>query len=109
MADGFKGREKGYEAKYQNDQEMLFKITARRNKLLGLWAADKMGISGADAESYAKDVVASDLEEPGDADVVRKGLGDLKDKGIALDEAGLRREMDRLGATARDQIEAARK
>ncbi len=109
MADGFKGREQGYEAKYQHDQETLFKITARRNKLLGLWAAEQMGISGNEAESYAREVVASDFEETGDADVVRKVLGDLKNKGIVLDEPGLRKEMDRLGATARQQIEAAGK
>jgi hypothetical protein len=107
MADGFKGREKGYEAKYQNDQEMLFKITARRNKLLGLWAAEQMGISGDKAESYAKEVVASDFEEVGDADVVRKVIGDMTGKGLEITEQGLRKEMDRLGATAREQIEKA--
>lgn len=105
MADGFKDREKGYEAKYQHDQEMLFKITARRNRLLGMWAAEKMGISGDAAESYAKEVVASDFEEAGDADVVRKVIGDLTGKGIEITERALRLEMDRLGATARDQIE----
>ena len=107
MADGFKDREKGYEAKYQHDQEMLFRITARRNKLLGLWAAEKMGISGDAADSYAKEVVASDFEETGDADVVRKVIGDLTGKGIEITERALRQEMDRLGATARDQIEKA--
>jgi len=105
MADGFRDREKGYEAKYQHDQEMLFKITARRNKLLGMWAAEKMGISGANAESYAREVVESDFEEAGDADVVRKVIGDMTGKGIELTERALRQEMDRLGATARDQIE----
>jgi len=78
MADGLRDREKGYEAKYQHDQEMLFKITARRNKLLGLWAAEIMGISGDAADAYAKDVVASDFEEAGDADVVRKVLGEIE-------------------------------
>ena len=105
MADGFKDREKGYEAKYQHDQEMLFKITARRNKLLGLWAAEIMGISGDAADEYAKEVVASDFEEAGDADVVRKVLGDLNDEGAPTDEAALRKQMDILGDAARDQIE----
>ncbi len=86
MADSFSDREKGYEAKYQHDQEMLFKITARRNRLLGMWAADRMGMIGAAAESYAKDVIVSDFEEQGDADVVRKVLGDLTAKGIDIDE-----------------------
>ena len=105
MADGFKDREKGYEAKYQHDQEMLFKITARRNKLLGLWAAEIMGIGGDAANAYAKEVVASDFEEAGDADVVRKVLADLKEKGAATNEAALRKQMDILGDTAREQIE----
>ena len=105
MADGFKDREKGYEAKYQHDQEMLFKITARRNKLLGLWAAEIMGISGDAAEEYAKEVVAADFEEAGDADVVRKVLSDLTDKGAATDESALRKQRDVLGDTARQQIE----
>ncbi|MBK17945.1 MAG: aldolase [Rhodospirillaceae bacterium] len=105
MADGFKDREKGYEAKYQHDQEMLFKITARRNKLLGLWAAEIMGLSDDAAEEYSKEVVASDFEEAGDADVVRKLLGDLNDKGSPIDESELRKQMDILGDTARQQIE----
>ncbi len=105
MADGFKDREKGYEAKYQHDQEMLFKITARRNRLLGMWAAEQMGLTGPAAESYAKDVIVSDFEEQGDADVVRKVLGDLTAKGIDIDEKGLRKEMQRLGEEARAEIE----
>ncbi len=106
---GFKDREKGFEAKYQHDQETQFKITARRNKLLGLWAAGKIGLSGADAEAYAKEVVAADFDEPGDGDVVRKVLGDLTGKGVTIDEHGLRREMEKLGATAREQILAEAK
>lgn len=105
MSDGFNGREKGFEAKYQHDQEMLFKITARRNKLLGLWVAEQIGLSGGDADAYAKEVVVSDFEEPGDADVVRKVLGDLGGKGIDITEKALRVEMTRLGEIARQQIE----
>ena len=106
MVDGLKDREKGYEAKYQHDQEILFKITARRNKLLGLWAAELMGISGDDADAYSKEVVVSDFEEAGDADVVRKVLGDLNGKGVAIDEVALRKQMEVIGETARQQIES---
>ena len=101
---GFNDREKGFEAKYGRDQETQFKVTARRNKLLGLWAAEQLGLAGVDAESYAKEVVAADFEETGDADVVRKVLGDLTEKGVTADERTVRREMDRLMQTARQQI-----
>jgi len=101
---GFNDREKGFEAKYQHDQETQFKITARRNKLLGLWAAGKMGLGGADADAYAKEVVVADFEEAGDDDVLRKVLGDLTDKGLGLDAKAVRKQMDTLMATAREQI-----
>jgi hypothetical protein len=104
MSNGFKDREKGFEAKYHHDQETEFKIVARRNKLLGLWAAGELGMSGADAEAYAREVVASDFEEAGDADVVRKVMGDFSAKGKELGEPRLRKEMDQLMAVARDQI-----
>jgi hypothetical protein len=103
---GFNDREKGFEAKYQHDQETQFKITARRNKLLGLWAAEQMGLGGADADAYAKEVVVADFEEAGDDDVLRKVLGDLTDKGVAIDERAVRKEMDALLATASAQITA---
>ena len=102
----FDEREKGFEAKYKREQEIQFKVTARRNKLLGLWAAEKMGIAGADAGAYAKEVVISDFEKPGEEDVVEKVMGDFTDKGVATDEAELRKEMERLMALAREQIEA---
>ena len=73
----FDDRKKAAEAKFKHDQEFQFKVIARRNKLLGLWAAEKMGIAGDDAEAYAKQVVMADFEEPGDDDVVRKVRGDL--------------------------------
>ena len=101
---GFDDREKGFEAKFQHDQETQFKITARRNKLLGLWAAEQMGLGGADAEAYAKEVVIADFEEAGDDDVLRKVLGDLTDKGVGLDDKAVRKEMDALMATASEQI-----
>jgi hypothetical protein len=107
MTGGFDEREKGFEAKYRHDQETEFKITARRNKLLGLWAAEKMGIEGTSADAYAREVVTADFEEVGDADVVRKVLGDFKTKGLAVDEPMLRKEMERLTGVAREQITAA--
>ena len=82
----FDDREKAFEAKFALDEEMAFRITARRNRLLGEWAARKMGLTEAEAEAYAKDVVRSDFEEAGDHDVVRKVLGDLTSAGIDCDE-----------------------
>jgi hypothetical protein len=102
--NGFDDRGKGFEAKYKVDQETQFKIIARRNKLLGEWAADQMGITGDDAANYAGEVVASDFEKPGDSDVVEKVLKDLAAKAITLDESDLRKKMDELTAVARDQI-----
>lgn len=99
-------RKKGFESKFAHDEELRFRATARRNKLLGLWAAEKMGLSGGDAESYAKEVVASDFEEAGDDDVLRKVLGDLKAKNVDQSEHQVRRTMDELMATAIDQIQA---
>ncbi|MHA1566659.1 MAG: DUF1476 domain-containing protein [Alphaproteobacteria bacterium] len=100
----FNEREKGFEAKFKHDEEFRFKVTARRNKLLGLWAAEKMGLTGEDAAAYGKDVVKADFEEPGDDDVLRKVLGDLQAKGIDISEHLLRKQMDELMATATDQV-----
>jgi hypothetical protein len=102
----FDDRKKGFENKFAHDEALRFKATARRNKLLGQWAAEKMGLSGADAESYAKDVVAADFEEAGDDDVVRKVLADFKDKNVDQSEHQVRRTMDELMATAIDQVSA---
>jgi hypothetical protein len=100
----FSDREKAFETKFQKDEELRFKVTARRNRLLGLWAAEKMGISGGDADAYAKEVVASDFEAPGDDDVLNKVLKDLTGKGIDISEHGVRHEMDRLLDEAKRQI-----
>ena len=100
----FDKREKGFEAKFQHDQETQFKITARRNKLLGLWAAEKLGLEGDDADCYAKEVVASDFEKPGDDDVVEKVMGDFSNKSVDVSEKDLRKEMERLMAVASEQI-----
>ncbi len=96
----FDKREEGFEKKFALDQEQKFKAEARRNKLLGLWVAEKLGMSGDEANAYAKEVVASDFEEAGDGDVVRKVMGDLAAKGVALTEAQLRVKMDELMAQA---------
>ena len=105
----FDDREKGYEAKYKHDQEALFRITARRNKLLGLWVAEQLGKTGADGEAYAKEVVASDFEKPGDDDVIMKVLKDLEAKGINFDMDDIRKKLAVYGDEARRQIEAEAK
>jgi hypothetical protein len=102
----FDSREKGFENKFAHDEELRFKATVRRNKLLGAWAAEKMGMSGADADSYAKEVVASDFEEAGDDDVVRKVAADFKAKGVNQSEQQIRSTMSDLMVTAIAQIEA---
>ncbi len=95
---------KGHEIDFLRRGEMEFKVIARRNKLLGLWAAEKMGMTGGTAEEYGKEVVVSDLEEPGDADVFRKVMKDFAEKGVGVSEDGLRQEMDALLGVARGQI-----
>jgi len=100
----FNDREKAFEAKFQKDQELQFKVTARRNRLLGLWAAEQIGLDGQDAEAYAKDVVVSDFDEPGDDDVLRKVVGDLQGKGVDTDDATVRKQMDTLLEKAKQQL-----
>ena len=101
----FDDRKKGYESKFAHDQELEFKSMARRNKLLGLWAAEKLGLDGSAAEDYAKEVVKADFEEPGDEDVFRKVRGDFDAKGVDQSDHQIRRTMDELMATAVQQIE----
>lgn len=100
----FDDRERAEEARYALDQETQFKVNARRNKLLGLWAAELLGLSGADAEAYAKSVVIADLEEAGDDDVVRKVRGDLEKANVARSDVQIREEMARLLPVAREQV-----
>ena len=97
----FDDREQTFEKKYAHDAEMQFKAEARRNKLLGLWAAGLMGKNGADAEAYAREVIKSDFEEAGDEDVFRKVSGDL---GSNADEATIRAKMAELMAEAKNQL-----
>lgn len=103
----FEEREKGFENKYKHDQDKLFKITARRNKLLGLWAAGQMGLQGADAEAYAKEVVVADFQKPGSEDVIEKVVADFKARGIALEESKVRHEMQKCAVEAEAQINAS--
>ena len=100
----FNEREKGFEKKFERDQETLFKVNARRNRLLGAWAAEKLGLTGEEADAYAKSVVVADFEKPGDDDVLQKVLGDLTAKGVAISEHQVRRQMDALLAVAQEQI-----
>ncbi len=100
----FDDREKGFERKFAHDAEMQFKAEARRNKLLGLWAADKMGITGDAAAEYAKSVIKADFEEAGDEDVYRKVSGDFTDKGVQFEEAELRRQMANFLTEAKAQL-----
>ena len=104
MADAFNDREKSFEAKYKQDQELEFKISARRNKLLGEWLAGELGIKGDAVEAYAKDVVIADLEEPGDEDVVRKVMADIAEKNLDITEATIRGKLAELEAVARGQL-----
>jgi hypothetical protein len=102
----FDKREEGFEKKFAHDEELKFKATARRNKLLGLWAAEKLGIAGPAADAYAKEVVATDFEEPGDQDVFRKIRKDFDAKGVAQSDHQIRRTMDELMEQAIAQIKA---
>ncbi len=100
----FKDRERAEEAKFALDADTQFRVQARRNKLLGHWAAERMGLSAAETESYAKAVVQADFEEAGDEDVIRKLLGDLVSAGINADEAEVRAALVEKQAEAHAQI-----
>lgn len=100
----FDERQKGQEAKFAFDAEKKFKAEARRNKLLGIWAAELMSLSGDEAKAYAAEVVAADFEEAGDEDVFRKVSSDLKAKGISIGDDVIRQKMDTLVAVANEQI-----
>ncbi len=104
----FDKREEGFEKQFAVDQELQFKATARRNRLLGLWAAAKLGLSGAEADNYAKDVVAADFEEAGDHDVFRKIRQDFDAKGVPESDHQIRRTMDELMAKAVLEIKAGK-
>jgi hypothetical protein len=100
----FNDREKAFEKKYERDQDLQFKATARKNKLLGLWAASLMGKSGADAEAYAKEIVLANFEKPGENDVLHKLMKDLAAAGKPTEEHTIRRQSERLMVEAKEQI-----
>jgi len=99
-------REKAFENMFAHDQELKFKAEARANKLLGLWAAEKLGVSGADAETYAKTVVMADFEEAGHEDVFRKVRGDFDAKNVAVTDEELRAKMLEVATIAIAQIQS---
>jgi hypothetical protein len=101
----FDSREEGFERKFAHDQELLFKATARRNKALGLWAAEKLGLSGAEAEEYARSVIAADFLEAGDEDVFRKIRADFDAKNVEQSDHQIRRTMDELLQKAIAELE----
>ena len=102
----FDDREKAFEAKYEHDEQLKFKVNSRRNKLLGLWAASLMGKTGADAEAYAKDVVMADFEKPGDSDVIHKLMRDLAAAGKPMEDHTIRKQGERLMVEAKKQMMA---
>ena len=100
----FDDRERAFETKFARDEDLRFRVIARRNRLLGQWAAKLMGLSDAEADAYAKDVIRADFEEAGDEDVIRKVLGDLTGAGVECDEARIREAIGHKEVEARRQI-----
>ena len=106
MADSFSRREKGEERKYELDQQLMFKAESRRNKLLGLWLAEIFGLTGADADAYAKEVVIADLDEPGVEDVMRKVMKDIETHNAPVTEAQVRAKISELESVAIEQVKS---
>ncbi len=100
----FSDRQKGEERKFAMDEETAFRVAARRNRLLGQWAAAKMGLTAEETDAYAKEVVQADFEEAGDEDVIRKVLGDLTSAGVDIDDAAVRAALDEKSVEARRQL-----
>ena len=105
----FDEREKGFERKFAYDEELKFKATARRNRLLGLWAAEQMGITGDAAQAYAREVIKADLVQPGDEDVFQKIRADFAAKGVGLSDHQIRRKISETMGEAIGQIESETK
>lgn len=103
---GFDDRERAFEAKFAHDNEMMFRVTARRNRLLGDWAAGLMKLTAEETDAYRKAVVQADFEEAGDEDVIRKLMGDLTSAGVDMDEGSVRAALAEKSAEARRQIMA---
>jgi hypothetical protein len=104
----FDKREEGFESKFAHDEELRFKAHARRNKLVGLWAAERLGLAGAAAEAYAKDVVTADIDKPGSDGVFNKVRKDFDDKGVVQSDHQIRRHMEEALASAVAEIQAGR-
>ena len=102
----FDKREDAFEAKFAHDEQLRFKALARRDKMLGLWAAEKLGKTGSEAEAYAKEIVVAEFEEPGDDDVFRRIKADLAAAGVNQSDHQIRRTMDELMSLALAQVEA---
>ena len=100
----FDDRERAFEAKFAQEQELEFKIHARRNKLLGQWAAEQMKLTPAEAEAYSRDIIHADFEMAGDDDVVKKLLGDFTSAGIEIDEPAIRKHIEEKAVLARRQL-----
>ena len=100
----FDDRERAFETKFAHDEDLRFRVIARRNRLLGAWAARLMGLSDAEADAYAKDVIRADFEEAGDEDVIRKILGNLTSAGVDCDEARIREALEHKFVEARRQM-----
>ena len=100
----FDDREKAFEKKFEHDQQLQFRTEMRRNKLVGLWAAELMGLTGADAEAYAKQVVEADFEEPGPEDVIRKIKGDFEARSVDKSDHQIRRQLEDCEKEAREQV-----
>lgn len=104
MSDSFSDRQKAFESKYQLDQEQAFKVQARANKRLGLWAAGKLGLEGDKAAAYALEVVDADFEEAGTDDVIRKVKGDFDAKGVAIEDVEIKKQLHHFEGEARKEI-----
>ena len=100
----FDEREKSFEKKFEHDQELQFKVKARRNKMLGLWAAGLLGKSGADAEAYATEIVMADFEKPGESDIIHKLMRDLAAAGKPMEDHTIRKQAERLLPMAKQQV-----
>ena len=100
----FRDRERAEEAKFAMDEDTAFRIAARRNRLLGKWAAEKMGLTAEETDAYARAVIQADFEEAGDEDVIRKVLGDLVGAGCDIDEAGVRAALAEKSVEAKRQL-----
>ena len=104
MTDSFKEREKAFEAKYHMDQDIQFKVQARRNKLFGLWAAEELGMAGGGAEAYAREVVETNLDEVGDGDIIRKVMADFEEKELEMTPGRLEIKLGRFMEEAKTQV-----